>query len=282
MNDQAYEADRQVAVRHAYRVSADGLCPEERNLVREAPLLVQVNGQPVAVVMRTPGMDAELSIGFCVCEGVVASADDVASVAVVRSCQGEPIDAVRCAGERWLGDMADIQLARGAISASSADRVRMVRAVAGDPETCSNSVLPSVRVDVRVGWQALAAARADFDAAQTLRKRAGGVHGFGLYRDSGERLVVCEDVGRHNAMDKAIGWCLRHRLGDAWAFGLCSGRLSYEMVAKAARAELPILVSFSAPSSLGVLTAERCEITVVGYLEDSQALAYSHPERLVV
>ncbi|MGC9358912.1 MAG: formate dehydrogenase accessory sulfurtransferase FdhD [Anaerolineae bacterium] len=280
MRGDAEGADRKVAVWRAYRLSADGMCPAEGHLVCEAPLLVRVDKHPVSVMMRTPGRDAELATGFLVSEGFVASASDIASVTIKHSCHNELSEDLRCAGRGWAGDVADVRLGRGAVANSSTDRMRMVWAVAGGPGLCWDVALPTVECEVSLSWHALVAASADLNVAQKLRERAGGVHGFGIYRDGGERLVVCEDVGRHNAMDKAIGWCLRHGLTDTWAFGLCSGRLSYEMVAKAARAGLPILASFSAPSSLGVITAERCNITLVGYLAGSQALAYTHPERL--
>ena len=280
MRGDAGGADRQVALWRTYRLSADGLCPAEGHLVCEAPLLLQLDGRPVAAMMRTPGRDVELATGFLVSEGVVASASDIASVTIKHSCHREPSKDVGCSGQNWVGDVADVQMVSGAVPIALTRRMRMVWAVAGDREPCSDTALPTVERELSLGWPSLVAASTDLNMAQKLRERAGGVHGFGIYRDTGERLVVCEDVGRHNAMDKAIGWCLRHRLADIWAFGVCSGRLSYEMVAKAARAGLPILVSFSAPSSLGVIAAERCHITLVGYLTDSQALAYTHPERL--
>jgi FdhD protein len=280
MHGKAEDAERQVAVWRAFRLGADGLFPEEGRLVCEAPLLVRVGGHPVALMMRTPGKEAELATGFLLSEGVVASAGDIGSVRVFRSCHREPSGDGRCAAQGWVGDVADVRLVSGAAPNISSDRTRTVWAVAGDHGPCLDVALPTVDREMSLGWHALVAARVDLNVGQKLREHAGGVHGFGVYRDTGERLVVCEDVGRHNAMDKAIGWCVRHRVADAWTFGLCSGRLSYEMVAKAARVGLPILVSFSAPSSLGVLTAERCNITLVGYLTDSQALAYTHPERL--
>jgi len=158
--------------------------------------------------------------------------------------------------------------------------VRLVRAVAGDVRQHGERSPPVVASSVQVSLGALSAAGQNLRAGQALRELAGGVHAFGLYRDGGERLVVCEDIGRHNAMDKAVGWCLGRGLDGAWAFGLCSGRLSYEMVAKAARVGLPVLVSFSSPSSLGVETADRCGITLVGYLKDGEARVYSHAHRV--
>lgn len=282
MQDGTKESNQRAVFWSAYRLSAEGVREEGVRLAREAPLLVRVNGQRVAVMMRTPGMDAELVTGFLVSEGILVSAADIVVMALEPSLAEGLETATGAAAEDWLGDVADARLASDATISRSADAVRMVRAVAGDVGAQTGSSLPVIERDVRVSREALVSAAADLRMGQTLRKLAGGVHAFGLYRHTGERLAVCEDVGRHNAMDKAVGWCLRQGRGDTWAFGLCSGRLSYEMVAKAARVGLPMLVSFSAPSSLGVATAARCGITVLGYLDEQKVLAYTHSERVMV
>lgn len=263
--------DRRLVRAQAVQLNAEGAYWEELFLVREAPLRVCVNGRPIAVMMRTPGMDAELVMGYLVCEGVVALRSQIASIRLGRVTE-----------QRQRIDLADVRLVDGVALPAADEPVRLVRAVAGDVGGHGKRSLPGVPSSVTVSLSALTAAGQDLRTGQTLRGLAGGVHAFGLYGADGGRLVICEDIGRHNAMDKAVGWCLERGLDDAWAFGLCSGRLSYEMVAKAARVGLPMLVSFSAPSSLGVETAERCAITLVGYLTDGAARVYAHPHRVIV
>jgi len=260
--------DPRVIRAQATRLSAQGAHQEELFLVREAPLEVRVNGHLQAVMMRTPGMETELVTGYLVCEGMVVSRSQIASVTLGSSTEDR------------VADSADVCLAEGVEPPAADEPVRLVRAVAGDVRQHGERSPPVVASSVQVSLGALSAAGQNLRAGQALRELAGGVHAFGLYRDGGERLVVCEDIGRHNAMDKAVGWCLGRGLDGAWAFGLCSGRLSYEMVAKAARVGLPVLVSFSSPSSLGVETADRCGITLVGYLKDGEARVYSHAHRV--
>jgi len=268
MSEIADGCDPRVVPSQATRLSAEGACQEDLYLVREAPLEVRVNGRRLAVMMRTPGMDAELVTGYLVCEGMVVSRSQIAAV-TLSSCT-----------EDRVADSADVCLAEGVEPPAADEPVRLVRAVAGDVSRQGERLLPAVVSSAQVSLAALSAAGQNLREGQTLRGLAGGVHAFGLFRDDGKRLVVCEDIGRHNAMDKAVGWCLGRGLDGAWAFGLCSGRLSYEMVAKAARVGLPMLVSFSAPSSLGVETADRCGITLVGYLKDGEARVYTHPQRV--
>jgi len=261
--------DPRVVPSQAWQLSPQTSSQEAIYLVREAPLRVTTQERLAAVMMRTPGMDVELVVGYLVGEGWVASYDQIDAVLL------QP--ALACGASM---DLADVRLTAEARPLAIDERPHLVRAVAGDASRHGEWPLPAVGSEVQAALGALAAAGTDLRAGQTLRQLAGGVHAFGLYRADGERLVVCEDIGRHNAMDKAVGWCLARGLNDAWAFGLCSGRLSYEMVAKAARVQLPILASFSAPSSLGVETAERCGITLVGYLKDGEARVYSQPQRV--
>ncbi len=270
MTKPAEDLDPRIVPAQAWRLSARTSGQERIYLVREAPLRVTIQERPAVVMMRTPGMDVELVVGYLVVEGLVASYGQIDAVLL------QP--ALECGAAM---DRAEVRLTVEARPPAMDERPRLVWAVAGDASRHGERPLPAVSSEVQAALGALATAGNDLRAGQTLRQLAGGVHAFGMYRADGERLVVCEDIGRHNAMDKAVGWCLGRGLDDAWAFGLCSGRLSYEMVAKAARVQLPMLVSFSAPSSLGVETAERCGITLVGYLKDGEARVYSHPERVL-
>jgi len=117
---------------------------------------------------------------------------------------------------------------------------------------------------------------------QQLHRRTGGVHAVALYNGAGELVTLCEDVGRHNAMDKAIGYCLLRGIPLDDKMVLCSGRLSYEMVTKTIRAHVPILASVSTPTALAVEIADRFNLTVVGYLRGGRMTVYTHPERIAL
>ena len=116
---------------------------------------------------------------------------------------------------------------------------------------------------------------------QLLHNAVGGVHDAALFDATGDLLVLSEDVGRHNAVDKALGHCLLRGLPVRDRLLLCSGRLSYEMVAKAVRMGIPLLVSISAPTALALELAERFGVTLVGYLRGQRMTVYTHPERVL-
>jgi FdhD protein len=133
------------------------------------------------------------------------------------------------------------------------------------------------RVPVQALWGMPTAMR----GAQSLHETVGGVHAAALFDRRGELVVLCEDVGRHNAVDKAVGHCLLRGIPLEDKALLCSGRLSYEMVTKAIRVRLPIVISVSAPTALAVQIAERFNLTLAGYLRGGRMTLYTHPERLV-
>jgi FdhD protein len=120
----------------------------------------------------------------------------------------------------------------------------------------------------------------DMRGAQRVHKHVGGVHAAALYDVEGQRVVLCEDVGRHNAVDKAIGHCLLRDIPLSDKVLLCSGRLSYEMVTKAIRMGIPALASMSSPTTLAVEIADQFNLTMVGYLGGRRMTVYTHPERL--
>ncbi len=235
-------------------------------LVVEAPLEVRIGGRPVAVLMRTPGHDAELVTGFLFTEGVVADADDILSIEVVPD-QPNVLE-VRLFTSRRVGD-------RHFLSTSSCG-------ICGKLSLASIEVRGSQIVSAfHISRRVLCALSAQLRAAQPLFARTGGAHASGLFTSAGQPLVVREDVGRHNALDKLIGWCLNDGhipLSDCLL--AVSGRLSYELVQKAVAAGFPIVAAVGAPSSLAVELAERFGVTLVGFLRDGGMNVYAHPARI--
>jgi len=252
----------------------------EDRLAAEEPLEIRLGGKSLAVTMRTPGHDVELAAGFLVSEGVVRQRDDVSTA---RYCAGATDDGVN------TYNVLDVQLApgvavpefgleRSVYTSSScgvcgkasidAVRTRSSYDVAGDPLVVDSGVLAAMPDALR--------------AAQEVFERTGGLHAAGLFDgQTGELLVAREDVGRHNAVDKVVGWALEHeKLPLRGTVLMVSGRASFELTQKASMAGIPVLAAVSAPSSLAVELAEEAGLTVVGFLRGTSMVVYSRAERI--
>lgn len=252
------------------------VAPARDELAAEEPLEVRVAGSSLAVTMRTPGDDFDLVAGFCVSEGLISSSEHLLAM---RYCSGEDENTYNVIDVSLAGPGALRALARerhiyttsscGVCGLASIDAVRTQSAfdVAAD----------AIRVDPVVVAKLpdlLRERQAVFDAT-------GGVHAAGLFTPDGEALCVREDVGRHNAVDKVIGWALREdRLPLSGLILQVSGRASFELVQKAAMAGIPVLSAVSAPSSLAVDLADKLGVTVVGFSRGSSFNAYTHTTRL--
>ncbi|HEX6476761.1 MAG TPA: formate dehydrogenase accessory sulfurtransferase FdhD [Acidimicrobiales bacterium] len=248
-------------------------------LAAEEPMEIRVGGpgeEPTAlsVTMRTPGHDFELAVGFLRSEGIVASSADVASV---RYC-----DAPR--GDEQRYNIVTVQLTRPA-EVGGAHRRFSVTASCG---ICGTATLDQLRrrcdplgPGPSVAVSRLLALPDALRRSQRLFDQTGGLHAAGLSDAEGTVLSVREDVGRHNAVDKLVG---RSLLDDALPLDdrvlVISGRVSFEIVQKAALAGIPILAAVSAPSSLAVTTARDLGMTVIGFIRGARANVYSHPERV--
>jgi FdhD protein len=237
----------------------------------EEPLEIRLNGEPVAVTMRTPGHDVELAVGFLLGEKIVRPGD-VASVFECRSEEGD-------------GGVADVSLKPGVAPSAgwqrnfyatsscgvcgkaSIDAVRQ----AADPVTGG----PAVATDILLGLpDALRRAQRVFD-------RTGGLHAAGLFDPDGRLETLREDVGRHNAVDKVVGRAaLDGRLPLAGRVLLVSGRSSFEIVQKALLAGISFVAAVSAPSSLAVRLAEESNMTLVGFLRPGGFNVYAGAERV--
>ena len=230
---------------------------------------------PLAVTMRTPGHDFELAAGFCVSEHVVAGADAIAAVAYcLRGDAPQEYNVVTVTTRSPVDLDAHRRAFVSNASCGLCGKVTLDQVEA----TCAPVVS-----DVRVPATVLTEMPATLRAAQAVFDVTGGVHATGCFTPDGALRVVREDVGRHNALDKVIGWAaLTGALPLSDAVCIVSGRVSFEIVQKAATAGIPVIGAVSAPSSLAVQAAERLGVTVVGFLRGDQFNVYSHPERVVV
>ena len=241
-------------------------------LAVEAPLEVRIGTQPLTVLMRTPGHDAELVTGFLFGEGVIADADEVLAVEHATDVPPE-----------HRGNVVNVSLmttrrppaARPFFSTSSCGICGKQSLAAvemrGEP----------VRSDLAVSRRVLCELPARLKAAQPVFARTGGAHASALFTPAGELVAAREDVGRHNALDKLVGWALAEgRLPLSEYLLLVSGRLSYELVQKAVAAGIPLVAAVGAPSSLAVELADRFGVTLVGFLRDSGMNVYAHARRV--
>jgi FdhD protein len=248
-------------------------------LVVEEPLEIRVAGRPLTVTMRTPGADFDLAAGFLVSEGVVRSADEIAGI---RYCAG----ATDNGGNTY--NVLDVVLAAGVPPPDpSLQRNFYTTSSCG---LCGKASLDAVRTTA--SWSvaedpmgidaALVAALPDrLREAQRVFDRTGGLHAAGLFDEHGNLLCLREDVGRHNAVDKVVGWALREgRVPLRATVLLVSGRASFELVQKAVMAGLPVLAAVSAPSSLAADLATDAGLTLIGFLRGSSMNVYSAAHRL--
>lgn len=242
----------------------------------EEPLEIRLSGVPLAVVMRTPGHDRELTLGFLVTERVVTSPEHVASV---RHCDVVPDpDAEDNVVQVRLADGVDVDLEslrRNLFASSSCG-------VCGKA-TLENALRdgPPLEDPARFDPGFFYALPARLARSQTLFARTGGLHAAGLFAPDGALRVAREDVGRHNAVDKVLGWALEH--GGLPLRGhvlMVSGRASFEIVQKALAAGVPVVAAVSAPTSLAVQLAAEARIALVGFLRGRGLNVYGMRERV--
>jgi FdhD protein len=252
-------------------------------LAAEEPLGIRVNGTALTMTMRTPGDDVELAAGFLVGEAIVRGRDDIAAMKV---CDGTTCGHLsHTAGE--IGNIVDISLAPGVAVAAGARRNFMTTSacgVCGKTSIDDICVLPQapLSADQTAFAPAMLTALPDqLREAQRVFSSTGGLHAAGLFTAAGELLVVREDVGRHNAVDKIVGWAvLQDKLPLAGCVLLVSGRASFELVQKAVLAGIPLLAAVSAPSSLAAELAQEAGLTLVGFLRGQSMNVYAAAHRV--
>jgi FdhD protein len=239
----------------------------------EEPLEVRLEGAPFAVIMRTPGADADLVSGFLLHERVIANAEDIRRV--------EPVDSA----------VINVRLSRRRAERlpELLDRRRQT-ATSSSCGLCGRNSLESLRLDTAVLASSWAVARdvmaglpATLRGAQTTFAETGGLHAAGIFTVDGALELSAEDVGRHNAVDKVIGRMLTLRRLPLSESILCvSGRSSFEIVQKAFLAGIPLVAAVSAPSTLAVEFAESVGMTLSGFVRDGRFNIYTHGERIVI
>jgi FdhD protein len=257
-------------------ISGEGPSERTDTLAREEPLEIQVQGASVAVLMRTPGDDIDLATGFLVTEGIIQGAGDLVSI---RHCSSvKDPEAEDNILRVVLRDGVNLDLAllrRGTYASSSCG-------VCGKATIEATLVsAPPIPAGAVVSSEILFALPDRLRQAQAAFEITGGLHAAGLFDLGGRRILLREDVGRHNAVDKVIGAAIRGDVDRTMSILLVSGRISFEIVQKAAVARIPIIAGISAPTSLAVELGERAGVTVAGFLRGRSVNVYSHGERIV-
>jgi FdhD protein len=269
-------AGRGVAERRVMKVSGGEARRARDRLAVEEPLELRVAGRPVGVTMRTPGNDFELAIGYCISERLVARPEDVEAV---RFCAPE--------GQAQEYNVLTVDLRPGVpVPDPSLDRLVVTSSSCG---VCGKASIDAVTVAcaslagdaLAVPGEVLAAIPARVREAQRVFEQTGGLHAAAICDATGEVRCVREDVGRHNAVDKVIGWAAtEHRLPLTGMVLFVSGRCSFEVVQKAAVAGVPLVAAVSAPTSLAVELADQVGMTLIGFLRGNAMNIYSHPHRV--
>jgi FdhD protein len=244
----------------------------------EAPLELRIDGRALTVIMRTPGPagsheDEELVRGFLFSEGLIVALEDLISLARPERLVGDEV-----------GNVIEVRLRAG----RNAPRLERVFYASSSCGVCGKSSIASlalraeeVRSTLRVPLPVLLSLPDRLREAQPRFAETGGLHASGLFTAEGTLLCAREDVGRHNALDKLIGWALAEgRLPLDETALVVSGRVSYEIVQKAITAGLPLIAAVGAPSSLAIDLAEQFRITLCGFVRGEAANVYSHRERV--
>ena len=267
---------RTAAARQVVRIEEGARRTRSDALAGEEPMELRVDGHPVSVTMRTPGHDFELALGFCLTEGFLDADDDVETIAYCAPGP-TPADFNVVEVRRRKAAPLDARLRRnvyttsscGVCGTTSIDLVaKRCPSLAGD--------------DARVPVGTLSALPDRLRSEQRLFDRTGGLHAAAVADANGTVLCLREDVGRHNAVDKVVGWAaMQRRLPLAGHVLVVSGRVAFEIVQKAAMAGVPVLAAVSAPTSLAVDLAESIGITLVGFLRGDTMNVYTGADRVV-
>ena len=260
-------------------LSASGRVERPDFVVGEEPLEIRIGGpvgpgEPVAVTMRTPGQDFELAVGFLLTEGLLAAASDLRAVRYCGLPEGDPqafnVVTVTSSQPVEVGGRRRQVVVNASCGVCGTETLEQLK------DRC-----PPVPAGEKLAVEVLTSLPGRLRERQQVFGQTGGLHAAGLFDTSGSVLAIREDVGRHNAVDKLVGWAaMQQRLPLASSVLVVSGRVSYEIVQKAAVAGIPVLAAVSAPSSLAVATAHALDMTLAAFVRDGRANVYAGAWRI--
>jgi FdhD protein len=244
-------------------------------VVVEEPLQIRLGGEPFQVLMRLPGWEKELALGFLYTEGIV---QNLAEVITIHFC-GTGTDPM------LPPNVVDVMLTEAALARRGRRHLEVSYSSCGlcakeaVSEICQK--VPQVASPLTIPAPALLTLMDQLQEAQTIYRDTGGTHAVALASPDGKVFIHAEDVGRHNAMDKVIGRAVLTRQDLTHLVALLSGRISFEMALKTARAGIPILAAVSAPTSMALELAQNLNLTTVGFVRDQRLNIYTSPQRVL-
>ncbi|MDR0184647.1 formate dehydrogenase accessory sulfurtransferase FdhD [Lysobacter arvi] len=252
----------------AWRLRADDRASHEDRVIVETPVALLYNGDSFAVMMATPDSLEDFALGFALGEGIVRDASEFRLVDVVRHAQGIALHAaIPQARFDALAERRRGMEGRSGCGLCGVERLQ-----------AAMRPVPRVTSRIRVDTAAIHAALDALAAQQPLNALSGGVHAAGFAHAGG--LLVREDVGRHNALDKLVGAMSRQAIAPGAGFAVITSRASYEMVHKAATAGIGVMVAISAPTDLAIRTADAAGVTLAAFARGDSLNVYAHPERI--
>jgi len=248
----------------------------EDQLAGEEPLEVRIGGAPLTVMMRTPGHERELALGFLFGEGIIRTADDVAAVRILPNGEHPDLENIVDIALNPSAPGVDQRWQRNFLSATSCGLCGV-----STIEAIHQAAPPLPDDGLIIDPEVIYGLDARLRAEQEVFARTGGLHAAGLFTAEGEPVAVREDIGRHNAVDKVVGHALERGLMPlARHILMVSGRTSFEIVQKALQARIPVLVAVSAPSSLARDLAQASNQTLIGFLRGRSLNVYSGRQRI--
>ena len=251
---------------HCVSAGSSELTLERRQVVCEQPLTIEVKQVGTYTIMCTPGDEIALALGFAFAEGLIDSSDDIN---VLMKCPDNP-------------HMVRMQIVNPPCKNGNSRNMLVVSSCGMcGAEDINKKIesLPTLDNSLHITVDQLAQLPNLLRQRQKLFSSTGGAHAAGIFH-KGDFIAVCEDLGRHTAFDKAIGTCLLKRITTKGTAAALSGRVSFEMIAKAARAGIELVAAVSAPTNLAIKAAQRSNITLCGFVRNGQATIYTHPKRI--
>jgi FdhD protein len=271
MND-TKEHSAGVTRHSAIRISTDetqlSVHREECVIAVERPVSLEVDNIGTFTIMTSPGDRRALAVGFLFSEGVI---DGMQHIDLLEECSDSP-------------DVIRVRLSKNAPGTAGKERNMLIVSSCGfcgaeDLEQRLNA-LSKVGDNLRLGGRMLRLVAGTMREGQPLFKECGGTHAAGIFLPAGESLAIAEDIGRHNALDKAIGKCMLSDRSPEGCLVMLSGRVSLEMIVKCARAGIELISAVSAPTSFAIQAAEQCRITLCAFVRDTRATVFTHPYRI--
>ena len=271
----------QTSIRRIIRCHQSKQINVEDELVVEEPLEIRIGQQSLIVVMRTPGHDFELAAGFLYTESLIKSVDDIEIIAFCENVNTKT---------EILSEFQNIVNVRLTTDLNLEKHDGWQRNFHANASCglCGKMTIESVRnqveplnTDIKLNQSVFYSLNDRLRKAQTVFEKTGGLHAAGLFDENGELLIIREDIGRHNAVDKVIGQALLSDLLPLDRYILMvSGRASFEIVQKALFARIPFVVAVSAASTLAVELAQEGNLTLIGFMRGERMAVYSHPQRI--